>query len=760
MILFGLLCLNLHSFPQENIRFLVRQGYSLIEQKEYKKAVKSFEKALKIDRNCREAHLGKGIVYYKWGEYNSREIYPEEYIKKALKIDPDYLEAKIHLGWCYYSKGSRNKAVKYMDDLLEKEDPDPNLFYGIARFFDFIENYYYLRYKTKIPALLRDAHFLGLKNPELNFMLGWQNFLQDSIGYAVRLYNEGLKLEEKENFLPYMELGIIYYNKGDAAKSREYFSAAKKIMPESIRLIFKDIPDNNIRDHVLRGLAVKYFTLDNKLTDEGKKYIESNVIFYEKNPMKENAFITILSDAQKMEYFEKTTLEEKKNYIKNFYLMMDTSPFNKEDEILKEFDRRYKYILKAYKGQTPEGFDDRGKIYLKYGEPENRHIGVYGPLHTESWMYQRLNNSMAFDFASALGPFRKVANMYELATLRKHYDFAVRRKSVFDITRELFTERWYMGGYYGMMAARVELKSYSDLDIIADCIEFEVYRNELSEKIIVNDFPSKNKESHLNFGHRTADFKDSRANVRNEIYFGVNLENLKFEQKENKYVSSIRFYTAIIDSGANRLINDTADFYFSSESEAKKGIAVNQLKYLVPPGKYTLFVQMRNPEGKKTGVYSQLVNIGDYKTQNLKLSGIQFSFNIREAKPNDKYIKNNLNITPYPFFEISKSCPIQIYYEIYNLEKNENGKTSYKITYEIKLLEGKESIWKKLFKGKNYRESISIGKNETGNLQNTFDHTSFDLTKLRTGKYEITVRVKDRNSGKSVQKSDTFILVK
>lgn len=72
------------------IKNIIKKDFDLIENAEYEEALRLFDKVLKIDKNCKEAYLGKGIAYYKSGNYDTRKIYPEEFIKKAIKIDNKY----------------------------------------------------------------------------------------------------------------------------------------------------------------------------------------------------------------------------------------------------------------------------------------------------------------------------------------------------------------------------------------------------------------------------------------------------------------------------------------------------------------------------------------------------------------------------------------------------------------------------------------------------------------------------------------------
>ena len=122
---------------------LAEKGYKLIQETRFNEAVDIFNDAIKLDKNCREAHLGKGIAYYKSGDYNPRDIFPEEFIKRAIKIDPDYLEAKIHLGWAYYQRFPHDVDLwgGHFKKLIENEPVSGSLILEIVKFYDNLINY-------------------------------------------------------------------------------------------------------------------------------------------------------------------------------------------------------------------------------------------------------------------------------------------------------------------------------------------------------------------------------------------------------------------------------------------------------------------------------------------------------------------------------------------------------------------------------------------------------------------------------------------
>ena len=120
ILIFAFLLFTPQVKDQKNPKDLTEKAFKKIETSNYNDALDLFNKALKLDKNCKEAYLGKGIAYYKSGDYSKRDIYPEEFIKKALKIDQDYFDAKVHLGWCYYFKGQHDQAVEHITYFVDK----------------------------------------------------------------------------------------------------------------------------------------------------------------------------------------------------------------------------------------------------------------------------------------------------------------------------------------------------------------------------------------------------------------------------------------------------------------------------------------------------------------------------------------------------------------------------------------------------------------------------------------------------------------
>jgi len=103
------------------------QGYELVQQANYIKAISFFDKAIEINPEFVKPYSNKGLCYSKLSE-NSKAM---EYLNKAISINADFPNAYKHRGDIYFKQGETNKALddfnkaillhpKYNDALLSR----------------------------------------------------------------------------------------------------------------------------------------------------------------------------------------------------------------------------------------------------------------------------------------------------------------------------------------------------------------------------------------------------------------------------------------------------------------------------------------------------------------------------------------------------------------------------------------------------------------------------------------------------------------
>jgi len=87
----------------------------------------------------------------------------------------------------------------------------------------------------------------------------------------------------------------------------------------------------------------------------------------------EYPFLAILEDHLKDRYKNYKSLEERKSFIDYYWREKDPNPLLPENEYLKDFIQRCQHVQEKFSLSDPPYFDERGKYYLKYGEPSIRY---------------------------------------------------------------------------------------------------------------------------------------------------------------------------------------------------------------------------------------------------------------------------------------------------------------------------------------------------------------------------------------------------
>jgi GWxTD domain-containing protein len=98
----------------------------------------------------------------------------------------------------------------------------------------------------------------------------------------------------------------------------------------------------------------------------------------------EAEFVHLL-DTREKRYDESLPLPERRTYIARYWRIRNPDPFAPANGRLEEHLRRCDYARQHFSSDAPPYFDDRGKIYLKYGHPRMRYVdpGIYMQVNPE-----------------------------------------------------------------------------------------------------------------------------------------------------------------------------------------------------------------------------------------------------------------------------------------------------------------------------------------------------------------------------------------
>ena len=110
--------------------------------------------------------------------------------------------------------------------------------------------------------------------------------------------------------------------------------------------------------------------------------------------------IDILPPEKQKAWQDLQTNFEKVDFLREFWLGSDYTPATIVNERLIEHYARLRHARLYYTAISQKGYDDRGMIYIKYGEPDQFVDDVMsrGASPMTSWVYYRYGGAVSFDF--------------------------------------------------------------------------------------------------------------------------------------------------------------------------------------------------------------------------------------------------------------------------------------------------------------------------------------------------------------------------
>ncbi len=638
-----------------------------------------------------------GYLFIKYDHYDSARFY----FRKSLKLNPNQPDSYTGIGLSLLKEGPRQNVITGLAEKLlmltayrraERElkkvlkfDPA----YGKARIVlaDVYRAMGSIDKKKKALAVLEELVEVNPEYPEAYYKLG-------EAQYELRRYEDAeISFRKQFEYMPghipsYTFLGRAYSRLGkDEEASENYLASLPKLAdPDKIDEIFNYM-------YML-------------CTDEEKEKYES------------------LPYAKRGEFFA------------DFWRRKDPNILTPVNERLIEHLERVDLVQKNYNARSARGYDDRGEIYLKYGEPDEKYVSTGAG--NESWLYSSIDKNLAFDYVGYGGYFVNV--------------------NYFD-NPGFYLERQHMGGIYELLAAKVFGRNSEDAfrAIVSEVIP---YKYEAVEKAPPEHHKYVYPEERFDLPLTIMQFRGSEDRTDVELQYAVPYNKLNFKDQNGQIITDIEMKIVIQDTAANTLDEVKRNFQYrliESENPLDQ-FALGREQFNIPPDTYTIGLEV-SPEGSnRNGTQLLRIPVKDYSGRDLLASDILICWeDISDRDLN----RTSLNIRPYPFLNVFREQPLVLYYEIYNLSLGGNDLTSYTTTYSIKqqTVTKKEGDFKKFFKGLGRllsgksRSLIEIKQDYSGIAPDGFETISLDISKLPPGEAVITITVLDKTTGRSVSTS-------
>lgn len=572
-------------------------------------------------------------------------------------------------------------------------------------------------------VISKDDRFLAFDLPNVWLQLGSTYREMGEYDLAIDAYKQGALINLEDTF-PLIQLSLVFMDIGKDEEACEAFYGGLNDIRDSTKIekVFIDVKDIATKDETKQWDALR-------------------------------------SNTEKLEF------------LKTFWKRRDPNPIDPVNQRLVEHYKRLNYARQNYSKPFKPWYDDRGVLYVRLGKPDRVYYGKPMPTikDNESWFYDNIKTDLFFDLVDMGGHF-------EIRTL---FDAVERDAKIEDVV-ELYNERSSYNFYYQRIALRIKTEADVRRERATDA--FERSRSTSADAINRTQFAAgilntntnlqdnlfnltyANKQHfifdvgapHLPINCNFASFKGNKKDSRLEFYYVVPFNQLNFVpsiSETNKFSTGLKLNFALFDLKYDEIMKLDRDYNITAGgNEITSHFYIDQLDNEIPPGKYVAALEIRNNEKDRVGIYQFVVSVRDYSSDTLTVSDIEIAQYVDNTITREKFVKpkSTLKVVPNPAAGLLKNKPLTVYYEVYNLTLNNEGKSSYQISYSIKMAEGGQGFLKAItgvFGNKQEASTSSITTKE-GKSTTEKEYIGFDISELPTGVATLEVKVKDLNSSK------------
>jgi GWxTD domain-containing protein len=504
--------------------------------------------------------------------------------------------------------------------------------------------------------------------------------------------------------------------------------------------------------------------------------------------------------------FQRLDMAGKRAYLLTFWQRLADQSFTSFDERVAEHYRRLHHAYENYRLDLPErrhysaaaayvppwqtGFDDRGAIYLRHGEPDDTATHA-GPDYEKniSWRYDRAGGDpLVFHFVSDedIQDFKLVRRLSDVVITDSSklsgqqrfsrscgvgggcdsYDtriLATEREAM----RELYSSRGHLDPYYDRAATsldeqileREESNLARDIAIATHSVSY------------TPDLP----ESPLLYPVHPVVFKS--VSGRGEVFFYYALPTADVSVLPyGGGGSEIDYrYQLLVSALGDRtpLARQEDDVKIASAKPIPRESGVmlpGARSVVVGPGDYEYGMKLTDLNSGRFNVRRGAVHVDDFGKPGLAVSGIVLANRISPASdPSNPFVRwGKLKVLPLPSRMYRRTQPVFVYYEVYGLSEDATGAGNYRTTYTLESRQPDRNIIARFFSSVG---ELLTGGEEKGSITYSFERSqpsvvdplleffSLDVSESPPGDYMLTVDIEDLETNSSLRRQVELSLV-
>jgi len=475
----------------------------------------------------------------------------------------------------------------------------------------------------------------------------------------------------------------------------------------------------------------------------------------------ERAFRAILSEEEMREY---TALSElrRDDWQQRFWKLSDPDPTTARNERLEEHERRMAKARELFAGGGPLRWDDRCEALVRYGEPLVR-VEDGGEVHSrigfdpprERWLYREVFLYMEdrnLDGRFEFGISSQASNIAMIDHFGEEESFIRDQQNEVENPILDFEGRPEVEEHFPDFSPQKLIKML-DKGREAWVKEPRAYVTERTGREIPFYFDVST--------FRAADSAKGASEIvvnflipyepltRDERGVWVERRTVVFDEEQNTVGTAIE----ALEQGP-------------PAGEASTEWIVNSATLPVAPGKYQIanrVVDLVSP-GREMGLSRTDATVPDYGSGEFAMSDVLFGAAIEAVPAGGErgagVVRRGWRIVPMPVRRFDRRTTPHIYFEVYNVTRNDAGRYTYQVDYTLTKREprGFLAAIRGVFKG-TLSAGVAVTFERDVSTPESDNWIEIDTHELPPDTYFLESRVRDTATGREVSRRESFVIV-
>jgi GWxTD domain-containing protein len=481
----------------------------------------------------------------------------------------------------------------------------------------------------------------------------------------------------------------------------------------------------------------------------------------------------IITDEEKRAFKKLENDLEREQFIEGFWRRRDPDPDTDENEFREEYYERIAYANEHFASGIPGWKTDRGRIYIMYGKADEVEShpsgGIYdrpayhggGTTSTypfEVWFYRYIpgvGSGVEIEFVDPTGsgeyriarsPDEKDALLYVPGaglTLAEQMGLSTKADRIYGI------------GQGGLMNGRAQDTPFERLQLLADLNRAPQIKFKELETALGSTGTGILEDNPLNFDIRVDFFRQSDERVITAFTIQAENSALTFTDSGGMQQARMNIFGRITSVSGRRAgifedpVITTATVTELTEAKGRK--SAYQKAVALAPGTYKVDVVVRDIVSGATGIRHVGFTVPKYDQQKLSTSTLILAARLEglgDQPAVGQFVIGQVKVIPNISATYHRGSPLGLYMQVYNAGIDQTTlRPSVDVEYVFSQ-NGKEiskipETWQGL---SDAGQRLTLAK-------------LFSTDKLTPGKYQVTVRIRDRVSTQTLSPSAEFTIV-